>query len=124
MIQILLLAAFPFQISGHGSLIEPPSCATMHDYGFPQNPTGMLTTAAETGINGELWLESKWQARYYNYYLLLSRCGICGDAYDAQPRQIEAPGGLFANGVITRGYTLGQEITVTAHITDNHVVSI
>ena len=35
---ILVLALFPALISGHGSLIEPPSRATMHDYGFPQNP--------------------------------------------------------------------------------------
>ena len=84
----------------------------------------MLTTAVENGINGGLWVESKCQATYYNYYLLFSRCGICGDAYDAQPRQHEAPGGMYANGIITRGYTPGQEITVTAHITANHVVSI
>ena len=83
----------------------------------------MLTTAVENGINGGLWVESKCQATYYNYYLLFSGCGICGDAYDAQPRQHEAPGGMYANGVITRGYTPGQEITVTAHITANHVVS-
>ena len=51
------------------------------------------------------------------------RCGICGDAYDANPRQHEAPNGMYANGIITRGYTPGQEITVTAHITANHVVS-
>jgi hypothetical protein len=38
MIQILLLAAIPVLISGLGSLIEPPSRATMHAYGFPQNP--------------------------------------------------------------------------------------
>ena len=83
----------------------------------------MPTTAVENGINGGLWVESKCQTTYYNHYLLFSRCGICGDAYDAQPRQHEAPGGMFANGVITRGYTPGQEITVTAHITANHVVS-
>ena len=55
---------------------------------------------------------------------LCFRCGICGDAYDAQPRQHEAPGGMYANGIITRGYTPGQEITVTAHVTANHLVSI
>ena len=34
----LLLFFFPALIAGHGSLIEPPARATMHDYGFPQNP--------------------------------------------------------------------------------------
>ena len=63
----------------------------------------MLTTAVENGINGGLWVESKCQATYYNYYLLFSRCGICGDAYDAQPCRHEAPGGMYANGIITRG---------------------
>lgn len=32
------------------------------------------------------------------------RCGICGDAFDASPREHEAPGGVFANGIITRKY--------------------
>ena len=58
-----------------------------------------------------------------NITCYFARCGICGDAYDAQPRQHEAPGGMYANGIITRGYTPGQEINVTAHITANHVVS-
>ena len=52
-----------------------------------------------------------------------NRCGICGDAWDARPRQHEAPGGVFANGIITRNYLSGEEITVTSHITANHIVT-
>ena len=52
------------------------------------------------------------------------RCGICGDPWDARVREHEAPGGKFATGVITRNYSPGQQITVTSHITANHVVRI
>ena len=34
----------------------------------------------------------------------------------------EAPGGKFANGVIVRQYAPGDTVTVTSHITANHVV--
>ena len=35
---ILLCLSIILQVSGHGSMIEPPARATMHDYGFPENP--------------------------------------------------------------------------------------
>merc|ERR1719410_3393507 len=49
------------------------------------------------------------------------RCGICGDAWDAPVKEHEAPGGKFANGVIVRQYAPGDTVTVTSHITANHV---
>ena len=48
------------------------------------------------------------------------RCGICGDPADAWPRQHEAPGGRFANGIITRQYKPGQDIVVKIDVTANH----
>ena len=48
------------------------------------------------------------------------RCGICGDPADAWPRQHEAPGGRFANGIITRQYRPGQDIVVKIDVTANH----
>jgi len=48
------------------------------------------------------------------------RCGICGDAWDASPREHEAPGGRFANGLIVRTYQPGEEIQVTVKVTANH----
>ena len=36
------------------------------------------------------------------------RCGICGDAYDASPRQHEAPAGKYANGIIVKQYKAGS----------------
>ena len=32
------------------------------------------------------------------------RCGICGDPWHVIPREHEAPGGIFANGIIGRTY--------------------
>jgi len=49
------------------------------------------------------------------------RCGICGDPWDAEVKEHEAPGGRFANGIIVREYQPGQVIAVTSHITANHV---
>ena len=49
------------------------------------------------------------------------RCGICGDPWDASIRDHEAPGGKYANGIITRTFSPGQEISVKTHITANHL---
>ncbi len=47
------------------------------------------------------------------------KCGICGDAWDANPREHEV-GGIYANGIIVETYTKGQVIDVTVDVTANH----
>ena len=54
---------------------------------------------------------------------LPTRCGICGDAWNASPAEHEAPGGSFANGILVASYTPGQDIDVTVLVTANHKVS-
>jgi len=56
----------------------------------------------------------------HQYGVMGGRCGICGDPADAWPRQHEAPGGRFANGLITRQYKPGQDIVVKVDVTANH----
>ena len=48
------------------------------------------------------------------------KCGICGDDWFADPREHEAPGGLFAKGTIVESYTSGQTIPMQVEITANH----
>ena len=48
------------------------------------------------------------------------KCGICGDPYGASPRNHEAPGGRYANGIIVREYKIGQVIDVQVDVTANH----
>ena len=48
------------------------------------------------------------------------KCGICGDPYDAQPKDHEAPNGLYANGIIVNEYQSGSVIDVTVQVTANH----
>lgn len=48
------------------------------------------------------------------------KCGICGDAFDELIKPHEAPGGVFATGLITRNYTEGQIISVRIEITAYH----
>jgi hypothetical protein len=45
----------------------------------------------------------------HQFEVMTGKCGICGDAYDANPRQHEAPGGRFANGILVRQYTAGKK---------------
>lgn len=47
------------------------------------------------------------------------KCGICGDPWDADPRQHEA-GGRFANGIIVRTYRPGADLDVEVDVTANH----
>ena len=97
---------------GHGSMVEPPSRAVMADHGFPSNPRDYNWMEGFCGGKGHQWSTE-----------IGGRCGICGDPWDAETREHEAPGGKFANGIVVRHYRPGQVITVTSHITANHVVS-
>ena len=42
------------------------------------------------------------------------------DPWLASPKEHEAPGGQYANGIITNTYQAGQEVTVRVQITANH----
>ena len=110
-IQFLSAALFlPYLVYGHGNMIEPPARATMHDYGFPDNPHDNNWMEGFCGGFPHQWSQE-----------IGGKCGICGDPWDAEVRQHEAPNGRFANGVIVREYQPGEIITVTSHITANHV---
>ena len=106
----LTLCLLPALVTGHGSLVEPPSRATMHDLGFPSNPKDNNWMEGFCGGKGHQWSSE-----------IGGRCGVCGDAWDAEIRDHEAPDGRFANGIIVREYQPGQVIPVTTHITANHV---
>ncbi|KAG7200447.1 hypothetical protein KM043_016050 [Ampulex compressa] len=48
------------------------------------------------------------------------KCGICGDAWDAQTPRAHETGGKFGNGVIVRRYRTGSVIPVRVELTANH----
>jgi len=48
------------------------------------------------------------------------KCGVCGDAWNAEVKEHEAPGGKFATGTIVREYTAGQSIDISVEVTANH----
>ena len=98
---------------GHGNMVEPPARATMHDYGFPDNPRDSNWMEGFCGGKAHQWSEK-----------IGGKCGICGDPWDAAVREHEAPDGKYANGEIVRFYKPGDIITITSHITANHVVNI
>ena len=45
---------------------------------------------------------------------------LLGDAFDANPKEHEAPNGKFANGIIVRDYKPGQVMQVQVEVTANH----
>lgn len=48
------------------------------------------------------------------------KCGLCGDPYHVeQPRPHEA-GGTYAKGVISKHYSVGQDIDIEIELTANH----
>ena len=47
------------------------------------------------------------------------KCGVCGDPWDASPRQHEAPGGMFANGNIVASYKQADWIDVAIEVGHN-----
>jgi len=97
---------------GHGRLMEPPSRSSLwrfrefDQYSPPKNYD-----------DNELFCGGfKVQ-----YGLNKGRCGPCGDPYNATvPRDNESGGGMYALGIITRDYRMGQVIDVGVQLTRSH----
>jgi len=103
-----LLLALVHGVRPHGKLIEPPSRSSMWRYGWdtPKNYD-----------DNELFCGGFNVQHNENG----GKCGICGDNYALpQPRENEA-GGLYGNGIITRTYTMNQDITIKVQIDSNHL---
>ncbi|KYQ47402.1 hypothetical protein ALC60_13523 [Trachymyrmex zeteki] len=93
-------------VHSHGRLMDPPSRNAMWRFGYP-NPVNYNDNELFCGGYAVHWEQNK------------GKCGVCGDAYHSNRRPHEA-GGEFANGIIVRHYTLGQEIEVEIELTANH----
>ncbi|KAI0231830.1 hypothetical protein LSAT2_017807 [Lamellibrachia satsuma] len=102
----LLMLLCAVEIRGHGRLRVPPSRGSMWREGF------------NTPINyndNELFCGGAW----YQNGLNGGKCGICGDPWGKPNPEYEA-GGKYANGIITRTYTEGQEIGIAVEVTAQH----
>ncbi|XP_032667719.1 uncharacterized protein LOC116842508 [Odontomachus brunneus] len=102
-----LFVQLPDKIHGHGRLMDPPARNAMWRFGYP-NPVNYNDNELFCGGYAVQWQQNK------------GKCGLCGDAYHlTHPRPHEA-GGEFANGIIVRHYTVGQDIDVEIELTANH----
>ena len=101
---LLLLACLVSQVEAHARLMEPPSRASMWRLGYDNPPDFNDHQGFCGGFK-------------HQFGRMGGQCGICGDPADAWPRQHEAPGGRFANGLITRQYKPGQDIVVKELVT-------
>ena len=104
---IICLLTWTPRVSAHARLMEPPSRASMWRLGYDNPPD----------FNDHQGFCGGFKHQYGRNG---GRCGICGDPADAWPRHHEAPGGRFANGIITRQYRPGQDIVVKIDVTANH----
>ncbi|KAL1495082.1 hypothetical protein ABEB36_010556 [Hypothenemus hampei] len=94
-------------VNGHGRLMDPPSRNSMWRFGFP-NPVNYNDNELYCGGFTVQWEQNN------------GKCGLCGDPYHiSEPRPHEA-GGLFAKGIITRHYSVGQNIDIEVELTANH----
>jgi len=94
-------------VSGHARLVDPPSRASMWRFGY-STPHDYDDTAGNCGGFNTQWAVNG------------GKCGLCGDAFNAEVKEHEAPGGKFATGTIVREYTMGQTIDVSVEVTANH----
>ncbi|XP_068241170.1 uncharacterized protein [Palaemon carinicauda] len=93
---------------GHGRLVDPPARSTMWRLGF-DTPVHYNDHQLFCGGYSRQWGKNH------------GRCGECGDPWDLpRPRPHEA-GGTWGTGVISKVYRQGQIITVTVHLTANHM---
>lgn len=105
LICIILVVGLPVSYE-HGRMLEPPSRSSAWRVGFPtpRNEDDNQLYCGGFGIQQQNG----------------GKCGICGDAWDDYPRANEAPGGIYATGIITKTYTQGSVIPVVLDITANH----
>ncbi|KAG6462216.1 uncharacterized protein LOC115451507 isoform X2 [Manduca sexta] len=93
---------------GHGRLMDPPARNSMWRFGFP-NPVNYNDNELFCGGYAVQWEQNE------------GKCGVCGDAHHlSEPRPHEA-GGMYAKGIVTRHYSVGQEIEIEVELTANHL---
>jgi len=103
----LLLIVLASLVEGHGRLTEPPSRASAWRVGF-NTPKDYQDNEGFCG------------GFSHQYFVNDGRCGICGDAWELNPRPHEV-GGTYATGTIVREYSSGDIITVNVDVTANHL---
>ncbi|XP_071515351.1 uncharacterized protein [Panulirus ornatus] len=91
---------------GHGRLVDPPSRASAWRFGW--------NTPVDYDDN-----EGFCGGFNHQYQSQGGKCGICGDAWDENPRPHEA-GGKYATGAIVMQYAVGQVVDIQVDITANH----
>jgi len=95
-------------IAGHARFVEPPARSSLWRF-VPGQPTNYNDNELNCGGFGH---------QYNNENR--GRCGICGDPHDStRPNEI-GPGSIYANGVIARTYTSGDNIKATVVVTAPH----
>jgi hypothetical protein len=104
----IILPTFVTYSSGHGRLIEPPSRASAWRYGFSTPPN---YNDHELYCGG---YTRQWQTNG-------GKCGECGDPFDVPKPRPHEFGGKYGQGVITRKYKPGGDITIRVELTASHM---
>ncbi|KAL0867947.1 hypothetical protein ABMA27_008620 [Loxostege sticticalis] len=104
---LVVLAVVWKGASGHGRLIEPPSRASAWRFGF-DTPHNYNDHELYCGGFSRQWNKND------------GKCGVCGDAWDAQQPRAHEYGGRFYKGVIVRRYAPKDTITIKVELTANH----
>jgi len=87
--------------------MEPVSRASAWRKGF-KNPADYNDNEGYCGGYSHQWLRSR------------GKCGVCGDPWGQRPRNHEAPGGRYANGIIVKEYRVGEMMEVEIDLSANH----
>jgi len=105
-LQVVAVLGLLSVVLGHGRLHDPPGRSTAWRHGFP-TPVNQNDHELNCGAFGRQWVQNG------------GKCGICGDPWDASPREHES-GGKYASGTIVRTYKSGAVIDTYVHLTTNH----
>ncbi|XP_071533355.1 uncharacterized protein [Panulirus ornatus] len=98
----ILALAIVSQVAGHLFLQEPPARNVLWRMGFNHLP--------KHADDDYLICQEKPNAR----------CRPCGDSADTPVKHRHEAGGDWANGIISRTYTIGQTVDVHVNVTRSH----
>ncbi|KAH3834485.1 uncharacterized protein LOC127877526 [Dreissena polymorpha] len=93
-------------VRGQGRLLYPPGRSSLWRHGYRTATNHNDNTLSCGG------LKHRWEVN-------AGQCGVCGDPWDAKPRDHES-GGRYASGIITATFQSGSVVKFTAEVTNSN----
>ncbi|OXA54698.1 hypothetical protein Fcan01_10849 [Folsomia candida] len=112
LVTLYLLQLQHGQVSGHGRMMDPPNRSSLWRLAEYESYNPPINYDDNQLFCGGFVLQYQHNG---------GKCGECGDPYNSTRPRDNEHGGLYGQGIITKTYRKGQEITISVEITATHM---